>query len=212
MVPKPPKSCWSMKYVTPASFAPGPRSSAGIRRATAASRNATSAALRNMYFSLFAAPCACCCAPAAAGMLAAPSAPTDFRKRRRPPDSSMSPPQVVSASAANEFQHLAAERVVGRVELVDHREMVVFLHAREARAGAVALAECREQQCALRVEVRIVVLGHDDESRQRRGALDVRQRGARRVLLRVGTEIGLEILQVRVRGMRVEMIAPAHQH
>src|SRR5947199_8452483 len=82
-----------MKYVTPASFAPGPSLSAGIRRATAASRNATSAALRNMYFSLFAAPCACCCAPAAAGIVVAPSAPADFRKRRQPPDSSKYPPR-----------------------------------------------------------------------------------------------------------------------
>src|SRR6266496_4006756 len=124
-----------------------------MRRATAASRNATSAALRNMYFSPFAAPCACCCAPAAAGIVAAPSAPTDFRKRRRPPDSSMSPPQVTSASAANEFQHLAGERVVRGVELVHHRQVVVLLHAREAWAGAVALAQRREEQRALRIEV-----------------------------------------------------------
>src|SRR3954468_13444605 len=133
-----------MKYVTPASRAPGPSSSAGISRATAASRNATSAGVRNMYFSALADACPACCAAAAAGM-AAPSAPTDFRKRRRPSDSSMAPPQDAqdeqqptpkSASAADELEDLAAERIVGGIELIDHGEMVVLLHAREARAGA----------------------------------------------------------------------------
>src|SRR3989442_12698028 len=38
-----------MKYATPASLAPGPSSSAGIRRAAAASTNATSGGVRNMY-------------------------------------------------------------------------------------------------------------------------------------------------------------------
>src|SRR6185437_7984175 len=40
--PKGPASCWSMKKVTPASLAPGPSSSAGMRRLTADSMNANS--------------------------------------------------------------------------------------------------------------------------------------------------------------------------
>src|SRR5689334_22559243 len=146
-----------MKYVTPASLAPGPSSSAGMRRATAASRNATSAGFRNMYFSPFAGECPACCAAAAAGM-AAPSAPTDFRKWRRPSDSSMPPPRMCtterqrtpkSTAAADELHDLAAERVVHGVELIDLRQVIVLLHAREARAGAIALAQRRQEQRTL---------------------------------------------------------------
>src|SRR5690349_23201035 len=144
-----------------------------MSRATAASRNATSAGLRNMYFSALAAAWSACCAAAAAGM-AALSAPTDFRKRRRPRTRPCLLPRMCtterqrtpkSAAAADELDDLAAERIVRGVELVNLRQVVVLLHAREARAGAIALAERREEQRALRVEVRIVVLGDDDERR-----------------------------------------------
>src|SRR3954467_7396445 len=137
-----------------------------MSRATAASRNATSAGDRNMNFSALAGACPACCAAAAAGM-AAPSALTDFRKRRRPSDSSMPPPQDVhdcgkptpeSSPSANELQNFPTERLVRGIELIDHGEMVVLLHAREARTGAVPLAERGKQERALRVQIGVVVL------------------------------------------------------
>jgi hypothetical protein len=68
-----------------------------------------------------------------------------------------------SSAAAYELDDLAAERVVRGVELVDLRQVVVLLHACEARAGAIALAKRRQEQRALRVEVGVVVLGDDGE-------------------------------------------------
>src|SRR3954462_7334663 len=134
-----------------------------------------------MYFSGLAGACPACCAAAPAGR--GPSAPTHFRKRRRPSDSALPPPRMCmtrpqptpeSTTAADELQDLAAERVVGGIELIDHGEMVVLLHACEARAGAVALAERSEQQRALRIQIGIVVLRDDDERRQARRALSLR--------------------------------------
>src|SRR5207245_1184978 len=55
MVPNAPESWRSTKYETPASRAPAPRLSAGMRRATAASTNAASGRMRNVYASLAAA-------------------------------------------------------------------------------------------------------------------------------------------------------------
>jgi hypothetical protein len=46
MAPNPPASWRSMKKTTPASFAPGPSSSAGMSRLAADSRNATSGCVR----------------------------------------------------------------------------------------------------------------------------------------------------------------------
>src|SRR3982751_6357592 len=67
-----------MYSATPASRAPGPASSFGIRRAIAASTNAASAGLKKTYATL---RCACACRGmgSAATALAAPAA----RNRRR---------------------------------------------------------------------------------------------------------------------------------
>src|SRR5256885_8164476 len=116
-----------------------------MRRATAASRNAISAAPRNMYFSPFAAPWACC--PSAALGTAAPKAPTDFRKRRRPfpepPASSMSPPwrNALRESLLEERNRAVPGEL--RLRLVIPRRRVVVEAVLRARIDVHFVAHAR---------------------------------------------------------------------
>src|SRR5258706_7573124 len=150
-----------------------------MRRATAASRNATSVALKNMYFSPFAAPCACCCPNAALGT-AAPNAPTDFRKRRRPPASSISPPRrKTSRETLLEQRDRTIPRQL-RLRLVIPRRRVVVEAVLRARIDVHLVAHAGRLQRLLigrphLVDAR-VILGVVDGER----ALDLRHVGGGR--------------------------------